>query len=148
MLTTEEIDWNLRSRPHCENLLASLPKSLTGEPLTESHGYKTHHACESHLRFHFVVDTIALRTQTILLVVVRVARYSLVGVNLFDMIHDSSFRLDWSGNQTSYDHCSAFVGTDSINHAVMTSADSPESLFDAIFAVKAGRALLSLVCCL
>jgi hypothetical protein len=52
---------------------------------TESHGYEGHDAAKGHLRLMFMVCVITIGPETILLVVVGVARNSFVGVDLFDM---------------------------------------------------------------
>ena len=54
---------------------------------TESHRYQTHHSRECHWWLVVVVFVIAICPEPIFLVVVRVARHALVGVDLLDMFH-------------------------------------------------------------
>lgn len=66
--------------------------SVTGEVLTESHGDETHHTRKTHFRFRIVIDTVTLRTQAILFVVVCVAWDTLVGVHVFNVVHSAGLR--------------------------------------------------------
>ena len=54
--------------------------------LTERHGNQAHNSGERHLGFMVVIGIVTIRSKTILLVVVVVAWYTFVGMDLFDVM--------------------------------------------------------------
>ena len=54
--------------------------------LTERHGNERHHSTEAHLWLMVMIHVIAIRPQPVFLVVVGVARHTLISMDLLDMV--------------------------------------------------------------
>ena len=84
---TEEVYRNLAASPYCREVSTSKPSYIQELALTKRHGYQTHRPAKAHLRYMLVVLVIAVGSEAVLLVVVRVAWDPLLGVDLLDVLH-------------------------------------------------------------